>query len=43
MDDLDLEAHRDFISAVISKHVDAELVFVDSKENLGGKLGMSRW
>jgi hypothetical protein len=43
MNDLVLIEHRDFIESLISKHVVARLEFVQSKEDIGGKLGRALW
>ena len=43
MDDLQLTDHRPMIEALVAKHIDARVVFVESKQELGGKLGRALW
>lgn len=43
MNDLHLPAHRALIEELVARYVAAEVRFVASKEEIGGKLGRSYW
>ena len=38
-----LSDHIPFIEATVSPHIDAELMFAASRQDLGGRLGLSQW
>jgi hypothetical protein len=40
---IDVEAHRNFLEALISQYVDADLIVVQSKAEIDGKLGRGLW
>ena len=40
---IEVEAHRDYLESLISQYVDADLILVDSKSEIGGKLGRGNW
>ena len=43
MQDIDLTEYKEYIEGLVSKYVDAVIIFVETKEELNNKIAMSLW